>query len=171
MRNLAVGKPYLHNNPALCLGLVWKLSAKRRNMTNQYFNLKMALKVGDIQLSKQHPSVRILIITKLLPAVASKQSWNCIAMLSMEEEKSFVYISPKRRCCFISSIILIFLVLFGIGILAGYFIGRGVAKSCNDGDKNDGCNPPKGHTQEQLEEFHKRAVDMISTEELKNNLK
>ena len=116
----------------------------------------MALKVGDIQLSKQHPSVRILIITKLLPAVASKQSWNCIEMLSMEEKKAFVYSSPKRRCCFISSIILIFLVLFGIGILAGYFIG---------------CNPPKGLTQEHLEEFHKRAVDMISTEELKNNLK
>ncbi|RMX58606.1 hypothetical protein pdam_00006431 [Pocillopora damicornis] len=74
----------------------------------------MALKVGDIQLSKQHPSVRILIITKLLPAVASKQSCNCIEMLSMEEKKAFVYSSPKRRCCFISSIILIFLVLFGI---------------------------------------------------------
>ena len=92
-------------------------------------------------------------------------------MLSMEEKKAFVYSSPKRRCCFISSIILIFLVLFGIGILAGYFIGRGGAKSCDDGGKNDGCNPPKGLTQEQLEEFHKRAVDMISTEELKNNLK
>ena len=131
----------------------------------------MALKVGDIQLSKQHPSVRILIITKLLPAVASKQSCNCIEMLSMEEKKAFVYSSPKRRCCFKSSIILIFLVLFGIGILAGYFIGRGGAKSCDDGGKNDGCNPPKGLTQEQLEEFHKRAVDMISTEELKNNLK
>ena len=131
----------------------------------------MALKVGDIQLSKQHPSVRILIITKLLPAVASKQSWNCIEMLSMEEKKAFVYSSPKRRCCFISSSILIFLVLFGIGILAGYFIGRGGAKSWEDGGKNDGCNPPKGLTQEQQEEFHKRAVDMISTEELKNNLK
>ena len=131
----------------------------------------MALKVGDIQLSKQHPSVRILIITKLLPAVASKQSWNCIEMLSMEEKKAFVYSSSKRRCCFISSIILIFLVLFGIGILAGYFIGRGGAKSWDDGGKNDGCNPPKGLTQEQQEEFHKRAVDMISTEELKNNLK
>ena len=131
----------------------------------------MALKVGDIQLSKQHPSVRILIITKLLPAVASKQSCNCIEMLSMEEKKAFVYSSPKRRCCFISSSILIFLVLFGIGILAGYFIGRGGAKSWEDGGKNDGCNPPKGLTQEQQEEFHKRAVDMISTEELKNNLK
>ena len=62
-------------------------------------------------------------------------------------------------------------MLFGICILAGYFIGRGAAKNCDDGDKNDGCNPPKGHIQEQLEEFHKRAVDMISTEELKNNLK
>ena len=131
----------------------------------------MALKIGDIQLSKQHPSVRILITTKLLLAVASKQSWNCIEMLSMEEKKAFVYSSPKRRCYFISSIVLIFLVLFGICILAGYFIGRGTAKSCDDGDKNDGCNPPKGHTQEQLEEFHKRAVDTISTEELKNNLK
>lgn len=48
----------------------------------------MALKIGDIQLSKQHPSVRILITTKLLLAVASKQSWNCIEMLSMEEKKS-----------------------------------------------------------------------------------
>ena len=34
MCNLAVGKPYLHNNPAFCLGLVWELGAKRRNMTN-----------------------------------------------------------------------------------------------------------------------------------------
>ena len=130
----------------------------------------MALKVGDIQLSKQHPSVRILIITKLLPAVASKQSCNCIEMLSMEEKKAFVYSSPKRRCCFISSIILIFLVLFGIGILAGYFIGRGAAKGCDDGDKND-RSKPKGDTQEQLEVFHKRAVDMISTVELRKNLK
>ena len=83
---------------------------------------------------------------------------------------SLLYNSPKRRKCAIALIVLSLLVFFGIGILAGYFIGRGAAKGCDDGVKND-RSKPKGDTQEQLEVFHKRAVDMISTVELRKNLK
>ena len=116
--------------------------------------------------SKPQLLLFMLIITKVKVTVSARIE------ISMEEKGSYslLYNSPKRRKCSIALIVLSLLVFFGIGILAGYFIGRGAAKGCDDGDKND-RSKPKGDTQEQLEVFHKRAVDMISTVELRKNLK
>lgn len=86
----------------------------------------------------------------------------------MEEKGPLVYNSPKRRCCIIVLIVLGLLVFAAIGIVAGYFIGRNAAKSCDDGDSK---TPSGKQSQKQLEEFRRNAVKMISTEELRNNLK
>ena len=78
------------------------------------------------------------------------------------EEKGPGYTSPRRRCCIIVLIVLSLLVFVGIGIVAGYFIGRNSAKSCEE-------KPPK--SQKQLDQVYKDAVEMVSTEELRENLK
>ena len=86
----------------------------------------------------------------------------------MVEEKGSGYVSPKRRCFIILLIVLGLLAFAGIGIVAGYFIGRNSAKSCED---DDGSKTPNGkQSQEQLDQIHKDAVEMVSTKELRNNL-
>ena len=82
------------------------------------------------------------------------------------EEKGAGYTSPRRRCCIIVLIVLSLLVFVGIGIVAGYFIGRNSAKSCEE-------KPPKGQKQldPQLDQVYKDAVEIVSTEELRENLK
>lgn len=75
--------------------------------------------------------------------------------------------SSKRRCCIIVLIVLIILAFAGIGIVAGYFIGRNSAKSCEDNNKT----PNGKQTQKQLDQIYKDAVEMVSTEELRENLK
>ena len=86
-------------------------------------------------------------------------------MLTVEEKGAVGYTSPKRRCCIIVLIVLSLLAFAGIGIVAGYFIGRNSAKSCED----NGKTPPK--TPQQLDQIYKEAVQMVSTKELKDNLK
>ena len=94
-------------------------------------------------------------------------------MLMVEEKGTGGYTSPKRRCCIIVLIVLSLLAFAGIGIVAGYFIGRDSAKSCEDnGDtKTPGKTPNRKQTQEQLDQIYKDAVEMVSTKELKENLK
>jgi len=78
------------------------------------------------------------------------------------EEKGVVYTSPRRRFCIILLIVLSVLAFVGIGIVAGYFIGRNSAKSCDSGDAK---------TQEQLDQIYRDAVEMVSPKELRENLK
>ena len=86
----------------------------------------------------------------------------------MVEEKGVKsYNSPKRRCCIIVLIALGILAFAGIGIVGGYFIGRNSAKSCED----DGKTPNGKQTQKQLDQIYKDAVEMVSTDELRENLK
>lgn len=87
-------------------------------------------------------------------------------MLMVEEKGAGGYTSPKRRCCIIVLIVLSLLAFAGIGIVAGYFIGRNSAKSCED---NGDTKTPK--TPKQLDQIYKDAVEMVSTEELRDNLK
>lgn len=90
-------------------------------------------------------------------------------MLMVEEKGVGGYTSPKRRCCIIVLIVLSFLAFVGIGIVAGYFIGRNSAKSC---EGNGETKTPNGkQTQKQLDQIYKDAVGMVSTEELRENLK
>jgi len=87
----------------------------------------------------------------------------------VEEKGAGGYTSPKRRCCIIVLIVLSFLAFVGIGIVAGYFIGRNSAKSC---EGNGETKTPNGkQTQKQLDQIYKDAVEMVSTEELRENLK
>lgn len=78
------------------------------------------------------------------------------------------YTSPKRRCFIILLIVLGLLAFAAIGVVAGYFIGRNSAKSCED---NGGSKTANGkQSQERLDQIHKDAVEMVSTKELRNNL-
>lgn len=92
-------------------------------------------------------------------------------MLTIEEKGSIVYTgSPKRRCFIIFLIVLGLLAFAAIGIVAGYFIGRNsAAKNCEDDSDTKTQNGK--FTQKQREEINKNAVEMVSTEELRNNLK
>lgn len=90
-------------------------------------------------------------------------------MLTVEEKGSGGYTSPKRRCCIIVLIVLGLLAFAGIGIVAGYFIGRNSTKSCED---NGDTKTPNGkQSQKQLDQIYKNAVEMVSTKELRENLK
>ena len=90
-------------------------------------------------------------------------------MLTLEEKgSSYTSITSPRRRYLIIALVVGFLVITAIGIVAGYFIGRSSVKSCKEryGGK-------KGHgksNQQQLDEFHKNAVEMVSTRELRDNL-
>ena len=81
------------------------------------------------------------------------------------EEKGSAYTSPRRRCLIVGLIVLGFLV---IGIVAGYFIGRNSVKSCKDDEPTSGAGK---QSQKELDEVYKNAVEMVSTNELRNNLK
>lgn len=86
----------------------------------------------------------------------------------MVEEKGVKgYTSPNRRCCIIVLIVLGILAFAGIGIVAGYFIGRNSAKSCEDNNKTTNGK----QTLKQLDQIYKDAVEMVSTKELRENLK
>ncbi|XP_068744539.1 glutamate carboxypeptidase 2-like [Montipora capricornis] len=74
------------------------------------------------------------------------------------EEKGSTHTSPKRRVLIIVGVVLAFLVVAAIGVVVGYFIGR------SDGGK-------KSQTPMNLENIHKEAVEMVSTDELRSNLK
>ena len=74
------------------------------------------------------------------------------------EEKGSTHTSPKRRVLIIVGVVLAFLVVAAIGVVVGYFIGR------SDGGK-------KSQTPVNLENIHKEAVEMVSTDELRSNLK
>lgn len=87
-------------------------------------------------------------------------------MLTVEEKGSGGYTSPKRRCCIIVLIVLGLLAIAGIGIVAGYFIGRNSAKGCEDNGDSKGKQ-----SQKQLDQIYKNAVEMVSTDKLKENLK
>ena len=90
-------------------------------------------------------------------------------MLTVEEKgSSYTSITSSRRRYLIIALVVGFLVITTIGIVAGYFIGRSSVKSCKEryGGK-------KGHgksNQQQRDEFHKNAVEMVSTRELRDNL-
>ena len=88
-------------------------------------------------------------------------------MLTVEEKgPSYTSITSRRRRYLIIALVVGFLVITTIGIVAGYFIGRSSVKSCKE--RNDGKNG-KGNWQQQ-DEFHKNAVEMVSTRELRDNL-
>lgn len=74
------------------------------------------------------------------------------------EEKGSTHTSPKRRVLIIVGVVLAFLVVAAIGVVVGYFIGR------SDEGK-------KSQTPMNLENIHKEAVEMVSTDELRSNLK
>ena len=61
-------------------------------------------------------------------------------------------------------VVLGFLVIAAVGIVAGYFIGRNSVKACST-DRNITNKTEKGP-----DEFHKNAVEMVSTKELRSNL-
>ena len=76
--------------------------------------------------------------------------------------------SPRRQKLIIALIVLGLLVFAAIGIVAGYFIGRHSAKSCEEGG-NKTANGGK-LSQKLLDEIYKDAVEMVSTKELRSNL-
>lgn len=76
------------------------------------------------------------------------------------EEKGILYTRQKRRPFVVAGIILGFLVVAALGIVVGYFIGRGQIKSCDEDKKHD----------DQSDKFRKEAVEMVSTDELRSNL-
>ena len=89
----------------------------------------------------------------------------------VEEKGTGGYTSPKRRCFIILLIVLGLLAFAAIGIVAGYFIGRNSAKNCEDNGGRKTANDSNGkQSQEQLDQIHKDAVEMVSTTELRNNL-
>ena len=82
-------------------------------------------------------------------------------MLTVEEKgPSHTSITSPRRRYLIIALVAGFLVITTIGIVAGYFIGRSSVKSCKERESK----------QQQLDEFHKNAVEMVSTRELRDNL-
>ena len=94
-------------------------------------------------------------------------------MLTLEEKgSSYTSITSPRRRYLIIALVVGFLVITAIGIVAGYFIGRSSVKSCKEGDRepDDDKNGDGKSNQQQLDEFHKNAVEMVSTRELRDNL-
>lgn len=94
-------------------------------------------------------------------------------MLTLEEKgSSYTSITSPRRRYLIIVLVVGFLVITAIGIVAGYFIGRSSVKSCKEGDRkrDDDKNGDGKSNQQQLDEFHKNAVEMVSTRELRDNL-
>ncbi|KAK2563784.1 N-acetylated-alpha-linked acidic dipeptidase 2 [Acropora cervicornis] len=77
-----------------------------------------------------------------------------------EEGKGISYTRQKRRPFVVAGIILGFFVVAALGIVVGYFIGRGQIKSCDEGKKHD----------DQSDKLRKEAVEMVSTDELRSNL-
>ena len=90
-------------------------------------------------------------------------------MLTLEEKgSSYTSITSPRRRYLIIALVVAFLVITAIGIVAGYFIGRSSVKSCKERD--GGKNGDGKSNQQQLDEFHKNAVEMVCTRELRGNL-
>lgn len=91
-------------------------------------------------------------------------------MLTVDEKESS-YTSPRRRYRIIGLIVLGLLVFAAIGIVVGYFIGRHSVKSSEDGSSKT----PNGETleerQKRLDKIYENAVEMVSTDELRSNLK
>lgn len=78
-----------------------------------------------------------------------------------EEEKGTSFAPQKRRRPFVvAGIVLGFLVVTALGIVVGYFIGRGQIKSCDESKTHDA----------QSDIFRKEAVEMVSTDKLRSNL-
>jgi len=77
-----------------------------------------------------------------------------------EEGKGISYTRQKRRPFVVAGIILGFFVVAALGIVVGYFIGRGQIKSCDEGKRHD----------DQSDKLRKEAVEMVSTDELRSNL-
>ena len=94
-------------------------------------------------------------------------------MLTLEEKgSSYTSVTSPRRRYLIIALVVGFLVITAIGIVAGYFIGRGSVKSCKEGhrERDDDKNGGGKSNQQQLDEFHKNAVEMVSTRQLRDNL-
>lgn len=91
-------------------------------------------------------------------------------MLTVEEKgSSYTSIRSPRRRYLIIALVVGFLVITAIGIVAGYFIGRSSVKSCKE-ERDDDKNGDGKSNQQQLDEFHKNAIEMVSTKELRDNL-
>ena len=91
-------------------------------------------------------------------------------MMGPEEEQVSMLkgrFSPKHRQgrrLLLLAMVVFFVVLFVIGIVIGYFVGKNASK-CEDNQN------PKPTSRLDLERIHQDAVELVSTEHLKDFLK
>ena len=95
-------------------------------------------------------------------------------MMAPEEEQVSMLksrFSPKhrqgRRLLLLVTVVF-FVVLFVIGIVIGYFTGKNASK-CEDNQNPKPASPTKSRLD--LEQIHQDAVELVSTEHLRDFLK